>query len=399
MHAAGMMLLCLLTVQSGDAPLAWVDAATHAGRDVLGYRNVVLRNETPWAAEIDRPTQPEWRYGLVLVGDNPGDAILLVHAPQADTAFQVGLDLDRDRRITAQEWHVLGPSPVEASVEVRYLRAGGGSATSPATHETLCGTLLLRGDGLGGVAWAVRGCRVGRVFMGATSHAAVLTDADADGLFHGVGADRLWVDLDGSGEFDPFTEQLMLGSPILFGGRTYVASADAEGAQLRMVARSDKRGLVRATLGLPYGGKLRRVNAALVSEIGELVSLTQLSEPIELPEGEYRLAGLQLEIEENNEVWVYHFEGTGSRLVRVRPEAIAEVSLLDGLTLDFVNERPRGEKNATVTELRPRIVAASGLESTFIGSRERQQGLRERSGEVQVVSGQRKLAHARAGFV
>ena len=42
--------------------------------------------------------------------------------------------------------------------------------------------------------------------------AAVLTDGDADGCFDGAGADRVWIDLDGDGKFDPLTEQFPLGT-------------------------------------------------------------------------------------------------------------------------------------------------------------------------------------------
>ena len=37
--------------------------------------------------------------------------------------------------------------------------------------------------------------------------AAVLTDGDADGCFDGPEADRVWLDVNGDGKFDPLTEQ------------------------------------------------------------------------------------------------------------------------------------------------------------------------------------------------
>src|SRR5438477_4820744 len=96
-----------------------------------------------------------------------------------------------------------------------------------------------RGDGL---AWAVRGYTTGTVTLAGRRVAAVLTDGDADGCFDGAGADRVRLDLDGDGAFDPLTEQFPLGTAITAGGTAVLVRPRPDGLGVTARERPSETG-------------------------------------------------------------------------------------------------------------------------------------------------------------
>src|SRR5262249_58459856 len=89
-------------------------------------------------------------------------------------------------------------------------------------------TLIFRRSALDdGLRYAVRGFARGTLRLGGVAYPVLLTDGNADGCFDDPAADRLWVDLNRDGRFDPLTEQFPLGSPITVGGRGYTVRSDA----------------------------------------------------------------------------------------------------------------------------------------------------------------------------
>ena len=63
--------------------------------------------------------------------------------------------------------------------------------------------------------------------------ATILLDENADGCFDAAGTDRVWIDLDGDGRFDPVAEQFPLGTPIRSGQGSYTISSDPWRDRLR----------------------------------------------------------------------------------------------------------------------------------------------------------------------
>jgi hypothetical protein len=143
-----------------------------------------------------------------------------------------------------------------------------------------------------------------------------------------------------------------------------------------------------------------RAAASLVSEIGELVGLDRLHAPLEVPIGEYRLTGLELDLRGAGEgVWSLYFWGDGRR--RVRVERDAEIVLLDQLTVDFRAElTPASGSHTGVRQITPRLAAASGLEATLVTARRRRHDETVRPADVRVsdVAG-RQVAANKSGFM
>ena len=108
---------------------------------------------------------------------------------------------------------------------------------------------MFRRSALGdGLRYTVRGYMQGRLNLGGKKYATLLIDGNANGCFDTVGQDRVWIDLNQDGRFDPLTEQFPLGKPITHGGDVYVVRSDASASAVVANLRSAGQGKLRLTL-------------------------------------------------------------------------------------------------------------------------------------------------------
>src|SRR5262249_49959015 len=155
-----------------------------------------------------------------------------------------------------------------------------------------------------------RGYTAGKLRLGGREYAAALTDGDADGCFDSAGEDRVWVDLNGDGGFDPLTEQFPLGTPVATGDGLYLIRPHPSGTEGRVRARGGATGRLRPTVPLQPGAAVRELEANLVSEFGELATVRAVGTAVELPAGKYRVEGLTLWVADAaGRVWMFRFRG------------------------------------------------------------------------------------------
>src|SRR4051812_48905140 len=187
------MLPILLLTMTQTPPPAWTfkDELTRDGRPMAAFRAVELGDVPPRPLHADDKPPAGAKFGDLRLG--PGGASRRLVVWHADTNA-LWLDADGDGRVAEAERHTPRMDPLEVRVPF------------PATDSKDTRTVILkrRGDGL---AAAVRGYMEGAITLGGQTYAALLTDGDADGCFDSAAADRVWVDLDRDGKFDPLTEQ------------------------------------------------------------------------------------------------------------------------------------------------------------------------------------------------
>ncbi|MDB5309204.1 MAG: hypothetical protein JWO38_3406 [Gemmataceae bacterium] len=279
----------------GPPPAGWtfVDEASRDGRSVVTYRTAEL---------ADRPTRPLHpddrppagaKFGSVGLGPAGRHRLGLVWQPTTGTLW---FDADGDGRFAAGERVTLGDKPYAAKVAVPF---GGG-----ASQER---TVLIRkrGDGL---AWAVRGYTTGAVEFSGRRVAALLTDGDADGCFDGAGADRVWLDLDGDGRFDPLTEQFPLGSAIDAGGTAVLVRPRPDGLGATARERPSESGTLSVEVARLAKTEVVELAANYVSEFGELVVVRAEGKPAKMPAGKYRVDSVRLKLlDPDGKVWHYTF--------------------------------------------------------------------------------------------
>ncbi len=232
-------LLFVLAIGTAPEPatvaqFTFQDAATHAGRSILSFRPVDLGMTPVRPVSFANAPGAGTQYGLIPLGPDRATALTIAWDAKAPDGPRLWLDANNDGQFSAAESHRVNGKEIELVVDLMVPSANG-----PTPFRR---TLIVRPAPLtGGLYYAVRGYAVGSLNMGGKNYQALLTDGNADGCFHAAGSDRIWLDLDGDGIFDPLTEQFPLGSPITAMGRVYIVKSDWAASQVQVFPRTTAR--------------------------------------------------------------------------------------------------------------------------------------------------------------
>ncbi|MEX2117971.1 MAG: hypothetical protein WD847_00050 [Pirellulales bacterium] len=324
------LLLCLAVAANGSPAgecFEFRDEAEHGGRSLLVYRAVRLSAD-PVRLSYETAPGEGASYGSLPLGLPAGAPLPLAWKPSDDGGGQLWFDANGGGRISDRECHTLGSA--ELAVEAVVTVAADGK---PRRHRR---TILFRRSPLTGeLRYAVRGYAVGHVTLGDARLPAILIDANSDGCFT-AGDDRLLIDLDADGNFDPLGEQFPLGAPLAHGGAQYIVRCDPTASNVQVVPRSTATGTLRLTLGRVGSAVLPgSLSATFVSDVGELAAVHGLDQPLLVPDGVYRLTGLVFDLADSGgKTWSYRFGGDSGAVVEVRAGEQTSIDLLDGLALE-----------------------------------------------------------------
>jgi hypothetical protein len=294
------MLMLLLAASIAAPPGSdwkFVDESKRDGRSVVTFRTVVLSGTPSRPLHPDDKPPQGARFGSVGIG--PGGLCRLGIVWDAATS-SLWFDADGDGRYSASERVTLGDKPQEAVVSVPFEKG-----------VTQRRTVMIRkrGDGL---AWAVRGYAIGSLVIGGKTIGAMLTDGDANGCFDDFGSDRIWLDLDGDGKFDPLTEQFPLGTTIQIGGSPILIRPRPDGLAATVRERPNETGRLSVQIKNLVKMDLLEFSASFVSEFGEVVAIQDASQPVAAPIGKYRMQWVSFKIlDANNRIWSYVFVNSG----------------------------------------------------------------------------------------
>ncbi len=231
------------------------------------------------------------------------------------------LDADGDGRFAPDERHSLGQEPLPIRVGIPLVEGRDEKRT-----------VLIRRRG-NRLSYAVRGFTSGSVSIGGKRIAAVLVDGNADGCFDGAGADRIWLDLDGDGRFDPFSERFPIGTVLKIHGSTALLKPAADGLSVQVRERPKESGSLVVRLDRIAGAEVVDLSAQYVSEFGELVIVQQVDRPTAVPVGQYRLELLSFSLSDGKgQTWRYSFtSGSQTWPVSIREEQVSAHAPLAGL--------------------------------------------------------------------
>jgi hypothetical protein len=385
-------MLPLLLIAAGpaappDAGWAFADEAARGGRSVLSYRTVELADAPAKPLHKDDKPPAGARYGAVALGSGGKHRLGVVWDAAGGSVW---LDADGDGRYAAGERHAVGAKPVEVKVTIPF---GGGTKAER--------TLLLRkrGDGL---AHAVRGYTAGTVTLAGKAVAAFLTDGDADGCFDGAGADRVWLDLDADGAFDPLTEQFPLGTAISAGGTALLVRPRPDGMGAQVRERPNETGTLTVEVTRLARAEVVELAASYVSEFGELVVVRSADTPTPVPAGRYRVDSLRLKLADaDGKVWRYSFS-SGERAFGLSVAKGKETvhKPLAGLRLTVSVEAGAGATPGDDVRVQPDVTAGGlYLTNCEVGERFAEHG-REVHAELRLTApGSEVLDRAESGFL
>jgi hypothetical protein len=341
-------MFTLLLVHALAAPPAWEfrDDLARDGRPMAAFLTVQLGEAPPRPLHADDKPPKGARFGDLRLGAGRRTAVW-------DLATgSLWLDADGDGRFAPGERHSLGKDPLEVRTA---FPVGDAAATR---------TLIVkrRADG---IAYAVRGYRSGGVTLGGNSYPALLTDGDADGCFDGPASDRIWIDLDRDGKFDPLTEQFPLGSALSHAGAAYLLRPDAAGTKVAVRERPAETGTIRVVVTRLPKAEVVELTAQLVSEWGELVTVTGADRPHPLPAGRYRVEAAQLKLRDGDgQTWGYRFGGTREPVAAIEKGKDTRLDLTAGLHVPVELAAGAGVKPGDSVRVRADVVTGIGLSLT-----------------------------------
>ena len=158
---------------------------------------------------------------------------------------------------------------------------------------------------------AAAGYLEGSVTLAGRRHAARRTDGDGDGRFTDP-QDRLWIDLDDNGRWDPVDEQFPYSSVLAVAGGRFAVHSDEYGRRLSLDVLEGTGRVSLAFARTP--ATVLDLNATLVGRDGSAIGLHG-PDAVMVPMGEYRLSTVTLTLADpaGGASWSYVFSDNGRR--------------------------------------------------------------------------------------
>jgi hypothetical protein len=263
--------------------------------------------------------------------------------------------------------------------------------------------LLFRCGKTGLLTVADGGHHRGEVRLGDSGPVGVVRmDANADGMLHDP-ADRIWIDLDGDGAWDPFRERFAYREILTLGGGRYHLSSDPFGESLAIEPLLGV-GKVRllTEVGRP-GSLLSRISVTLVSRDGAAVRVDGASGEVEVSVGEYRPSLLELEMLDAGPAWTYVFSDGGGRpdprWYEVRKGETVAIDPVGDLELVLtVKDEKEAYRPGEEVVLQPLLYTSGGLLINSCSRRVRFAGVGGEEATVALVPANGDPVEARSGF-
>ena len=317
---------------SAAAPALWRYVVPAPGDpfEHAPFRALVLSREKPEEL-IERVTYrgdpARRRYARVRFGSPSSTRVTVVADTSASGEVDLYADADRNLKIDERD-RVVATSSADGPRRERVWRLPLGVALiENGSVRTVPRAVAFRlgrsGQTLG---YATAGFLEGNITLGghekqadkaqpAQTFAARRVDGDGNGLLADA-QDRIWIDLNRDGRFDPGSEQYLYASVLNLEGSRYVVLSDLLGSRLAfepLVGTGTLR-LVRHGDEPSRSTKAVEMHATAISRDGSVFALTG-SEPVIVPAGEYRLGTVTIALDDpkTSRRWSFVFSDGGAR--------------------------------------------------------------------------------------
>jgi hypothetical protein len=192
-------------------------------------------------------------------------------------------------------------------------------------------------------------------------------DGDANGFFADP-ADRLWLDLNGDGKWDPITEQFPVLPVLTLGKQRYAVRGDAIGKKLALEPVTAE-GTIRLQLNqLKKDVTVVKCHAMLVCKDGAAIGITSIDDPIVVPAGKYALGAVSLSVKHSAATRPVHFVfsriGVDDtvRWYELKKDQELVLDPIGKLRFDLdIDQNSLTPKAGAAVDVQPRLVTADGL--------------------------------------
>ncbi|HVX14398.1 MAG TPA: hypothetical protein VHC22_24640 [Pirellulales bacterium] len=301
--ALPVALACLSVLVPARADDAWKFVLPETGTEHAypPLRAIPLASDKPDdVQEMVTYRGASRRYAQLRYGSPSAPRVLVVVDQVSSTDVDLYVDTDRNRTIDANERCAGEGRLWRVPLDVQYAQGE--------TFDVYPREFVFRLGSTGRtLSYAAAGYLAGRVTLAETGEPLVSVrrmDGDANGFFTDP-QDRLWIDLNDDGRWDPVDEQFLYSTILTIAGDRYVLRSDERANQLALAKLEGTGTLqlaVRQKSGTATGGPgtlghVSEIAVTLVGRDGSAVGLrgtTQVSAPI----GDYRVSAVAVTLDD-----------------------------------------------------------------------------------------------------
>jgi hypothetical protein len=295
--------ICFASHVAADTGWSYVDSqGPRENFPTAPARRHLLVKDSPQDVRVDVvDTQAVKRFAQMRYGSPNSTRIAIMIVVRKDQ-HRLYVDANRDRKLDESDL-ILGPGP-SWHARIRYQQT-----TQLPTDVVLIDRIVeirlhRAGDAIG---ISTRGYLEGQFEVDGRLRVARMVDADASGRF-GDPDDRLWIDLDGNGSWDGFSEQFPSRPIMQLAGKRYALVGDERGQHFSFQLLTGS-GTVKLQLETDRGRAPSDYQALLVGVDRTAISLRKADGDVEIPVGRYRVATLAVTYaaDDKNGAWNFEF--------------------------------------------------------------------------------------------
>lgn len=205
--------------------------------------------------------------------------------------------------------------------------------------------------------------------------AARRIDGDGNG-FYSDPQDRLWIDLNRDGRWDPIGEQFLCATILTIGGQRYALRSDEQGTQLNLSRLEGTGSIQLATFSATAAslseagaaGRLSDIAVTLVGRDGSAVALRGPNAAATVPIGEYRVSAVAVTLDDPaggprwNFVFSDGFSGDARRWRALGKDERLTINPLERFDFSAGADRPDSRCHpGDDLVFQPRLLTADGL--------------------------------------
>jgi hypothetical protein len=287
------------------------------------FRALVLSREKPedlFEKAVYRGDPARRRYAQIRFGSAGSIRVTVVLDEVGPGEVDLYVDADRNRRIDDRDRVAPAPSPSGTGRRERVWRLPLDVAmVDKDLTRTIPRAVVFRLGASGRtLGYASAGYLEGIVALGdkARRLAARRADGDGNGLMADA-QDRLWIDLNGDGRFDPSAEQFLFATVLNLDETRYVVRSDELGSRLAiepLIGVGTLRLAWKGGAAVSPGGGAVELHATALGRDGSVFGLSG-TEPATVPVGEYRLGTVTIALDDakGGQRWSFIFSDNGAK--------------------------------------------------------------------------------------
>jgi hypothetical protein len=340
------------------------------------------------------------RYTQLRYGSPGSVRVTVVLDEVAPAEVDLYVDSNRNRRIEARD-RVTGEGRIwRLPMQVAVVE---GEVTNLTTRAAI---FRLGATGLT-FSFAAAGYLDGTVKVVGREHAVRRTDGDGNGFLTDA-QDRLWIDLDADGRWDPTNEQFLYATILPLNGVRYALRSDELGTRLALEPLEGAGTVSLKLKGLSGAPRMIEVHATLIGRDGSALGLNGEGERVTVPAGEYRVGTLTLALQDpsGGSRWSFIFSDNGGKpdhkWYKVIKGAAVEIDPVGMLELQTgVEADANAPRAGDDIPLQPKLYSGDGLliNTCFRGTPTNPSGDDGPGAEIKLTgAGERSLGVARSGF-